>query len=248
MGVKKNTVIQETTMQELRAKESEDLLREVKELRDSKEASIVEIGKRLIILKETRLKPTDFRNFVENARIGYETASKYMKLVRKYGIDREHEENAKIVIALGIKKAEKLLRIVNLEERIKYIKENDLTNKSFKEVSDLVDKDYPSGDRSVAPWVTMSTIESTLSNQVDYMDKVKDTLKQYSKYTKDLKVKVDNNKQVNIEMEITEVQQELNNLLNRIMGINIALEEAKKKQLGEKERAKSDKKKEKVTS
>lgn len=248
-NTKKNTVVQESTMAELRAKRNTELQQEIKELRQSKETCIVEIGKRLIVLKETKLKSGEFKEFVDKeSGLGYETAMKYMKLVRRYGIDSKQESNAKIVVSLGIKKAEKLLRIVNLEERMKYIKDNDLINKSFKDVSDLVDKDYPHGDRIVAPWVTMASIEGVLSNQVDYMWKVQDTLKQYTKYTKDLKVKVDDKKQVNIETEISEVQQELNNLLNRIMGINIALEEAKKKQLEEKEKVKNDKKKKTETT
>ena len=114
MGIK-NTIIEESSMKELRKKPTYVIQKEIVELQRSSQVSILEIGKRLVILKETKIPVKQFRKFIEeDTRLGYDIANKYMKIVKRYGIDTEHEENSKIVIALGVKKADKLLRIVDL--------------------------------------------------------------------------------------------------------------------------------------
>lgn len=235
---KNNTIITETTMKELKQKQTHELQREVIELQRSSEVSILEIGKRLIILKDTCLKANAFRNFLKNeVKLSYDIANKYMKIVKRYKIDEDNKENTEVVLNLGVKKADKLLRIPNLEERMKYIKYNDLTNKSFKEIEELLNKDYPSEKKNISAWVTWGNIRSSIENQIAYIDRAKQSIEKYG----DLQVKKNNSQTVKMKDEMNTIQNELNKLLNRMSIINTALEEIKNKELEEKEKNKKAK-------
>lgn len=240
MITKSNTIISETTMKELKKKKGHELEREVIELQRSSEVSILEIGKRLIILKETWLKANGFRTFLkEQAKISYDIANKYMKIVKRYGIDEDNKENTEIVLALGVKKADKLLRISNLEKRIEYIKENDLINKSYKDIEELLNKDYPSETKNISAWVTWSNVQTSIENQINYIDRAKQSIEKYG----DIQVKKNNNQMVKMKDEMNTIQIELNKLLNRMSVVNAALEDIKNKELEEKKKDKEKNKK-----
>lgn len=229
----KNTVIDETSMKELRKKPTYLIQKEIVELQKSSQVSIIEIGKRLVILKETKIPVKQFRKFIEeDAKLGYDIANKYMKIVRRYGIDTEHEENSEIVIALGVKKADKLLRIVDLDTRMKYIEENDLVHKSFKELSDLLDKDFPGEVGKVKilkPWTLGTNIENSINTNIRLIN--------------------DNMKSVNnnLKSEMKSIKIEMEQTLIKIQALNVKLQELKSKEEEEKKKAK-DKNTEKATS
>lgn len=232
MSMKKNTVIQEHTMEELRKKAGYELQQEVVELHRSSQVSILEIGKRLIILKETVLKSREFRKFIEEeVKLGYDIANKYMKLVRRYAIDKDNKDNAAIVVALGVKKADKLLRIADLETRMKYIKDNDLVNKSFKEVSDLLDKDFPGGEGKVKllkPWTLTSNLENTINTNLKILN---------NNMTEINRTKGIDNKMKN---EIKTIKADMEQMLVKIQGLNKKLQDLKAKEEEEKKKAKEN--------
>ena len=224
--IKKNTVIQETAMEELRKKAGYELQQEVVELHRSSQVSILEIGKRLIILKETVLRAKEFRKFVEEeVKFGYDIANKYMELVKRYAIDEDNKENAATVVALGVKKADKLLRISDLETRMKYIKDNDLVNKSFKQVSDLLDKDYPGETGKIKlmkPWTLTDNIENSLNTNLKLIN---------SNMTELTKTRGIDNK---IKNEIKTIKTEMEQMLIKVQGLNKKLQELKVKEQEEK--------------
>lgn len=235
---KNNTIITETTMKELKQKQTHELQREVIELQRSSQVSILEIGKRLIILKDTCLKANAFRNFLKDeVKLSYDIANKYMKIVKRYAIDEDNKENAEIVLDLGVKKADKLLRISDLEERMKYIKDNDLVNKSYKDIEELLNKDYPSETKNISAWVTWGNVQTSIENQINYIDRAKQSIEKYG----DIQVKKNNNQIVKMKDEMNTIQIELNKLLNRMSVVNAALEDIKNKELEEKEKNKKAK-------
>ena len=219
-------------MAELKKKQTYELQKEVIELQRSSQVSILEIGKRLIILKETCLKANAFRTFLKNeVGLTYEIANKYMKIVKRYGIDEDNTENAEIVIKLGVKKADLLLRIPNLDKRMEYIKENNLVDKSFKEIAEVLAKDYPSQTKNMSAWVTWGNVKTSIENQIAYIDKAKQSIEKYG----DIQMKKTNSQNVNMKKEMENIQNELNKILSRISNVNTALEEIKKKEQESKE-------------
>ena len=148
-----------------------------------------------------------------------------MKLVKRYAIDEDNKENAAIVVALGVKKADKLLRISDLETRMKYIKDNDLVNKSFKQVSDLLDKDYPGETGKIKlmkPWTLTDNIENSLNTNLKLIN---------SNMTELTKTRGIDNK---IKNEIKTIKTEMEQMLIKVQGLNKKLQELKVKEQEEK--------------
>lgn len=230
----KNTIIEETSMKELRKKPSYVIQKEIVELQRSSQVSILEIGKRLVILKETKIPIKQFRKFIEeDAKLGYDIANKYMKIVKRYAIDTEHEENAEIVIALGVKKADKLLRIVDLDERMKYIEENDLVHKSFKELSDLLDKDYPVEEagkvKILKPWTLTSSLENSLNTNLKIINGNMTEINRTKAIDK------------NMKEDIRAIKTDMEKMLLKVQELNKKLQELKAREEEEKKKSKDKK-------
>ena len=118
-------------MEVLRKRNSLELQKEAIELNRATSLSVVELGKRLIVLKEQCLKHSEYMNFIKDKlNLDYNIASKYVRLVKRYGLTEADAkvENVELVTSLGVKKAIKLLKISNLEERLNFIKEKKILN------------------------------------------------------------------------------------------------------------------------
>lgn len=223
----KNTVIESSTMKELKYKKEYEIQREIIELYKSSKTSIIEIGKRLIVYKDLGVSIKHFRRFVEeDVKMGYDLANKYMKVVRRYGIDKDNKKSEELVLELGIKKADKLLRIADLEERIKYIEEKDLVNKSFRELTELLDKDYPGEVGKVKilkPWTLGNNIENSINTNIKLIN--------------------DNMKSVNnnLKSEMKSIKTEMEKTLIKVQELNKKLQELKAKEEEEKKKSKDKK-------
>lgn len=107
----KKDLLEVSSMNELRKKDSFTLQQEAIQLKRASNLSVLELGKRLIILKEQCLKHSEYMKFVEEKlNIKYSISNKYVRLVKAYGIT-EGNQNVELVESLGVKKAMRLLKI-----------------------------------------------------------------------------------------------------------------------------------------
>lgn len=206
MKEKSKDLIEISNMSELRKKDSYTLQKEAIQLNRASNLSIIELGKRLIILKEQCLKYSEYVKFIEEKlHLKYSIVNKYVKITRAYGLT-ESNRNVELVTALGVKKAIRLLKITNLEDRLQYIKENDLVNKSYIEIDDMLNKDYPSEIKAINEYSLYTTIHRSLKTNLEALTGNKDILKD-----KDSKA------------EVEEIEKELNQLISRIENLKSRL-------------------------
>ncbi|MBQ8997840.1 MAG: DUF3102 domain-containing protein [Clostridium sp.] len=204
-------LIEIAPMEELRRKDSLTLQKEAIELNRASNISIVELGKRLIVLKEQCLKHSEYMNFIkEKLNLDYNIASKYVRLVKKYALTEADAplENVELVTTLGVKKATKLLKISNLEERLKFIKDNDLVNKSYREIEELLNKSYPTEIKAIDGYSLYTTIHKSLKSNLEALTSNKDILE----------------KNVEVKAEMEQIERQLNNLVARIETLKDKLE------------------------
>ena len=157
-------------MEVLRKRNSLELQKEAIELNRATSLSVVELGKRLIVLKEQCLKHSEYMNFIKDKlNLDYNIASKYVRLVKRYGLTEADAkvENVELVTSLGVKKAIKLLKISNLEERLNFIKENDLINKSYKEIEELLNEKYPSEVKAINSYSLYTSVHKSLKSNLE---------------------------------------------------------------------------------
>lgn len=166
MKGKNKDLIEISNMSDLRIKDSFTLQQEAIQLNRANGLSSIELGKRLIVLKEQCLKHTEFMKFVEEKlHLKYSTANKYMKVVRTYGL-AESNSNLELVVNLGIKKSMRLLKISNLEERLEYIKSYDLVNKSYQEIDELLKELYPSEVKTLNEYSLYTNVHRSLQSNL----------------------------------------------------------------------------------
>lgn len=193
-------------MSELKKKDSYTLQQEAIELNRASQTSIVELGKRLIVLKEQCLKHSEYMKFIkEKLHIDYNIANKYVKLVKRYGIT-EDNRNSELVTRLGVKKAIKLLKITDLQERLAFIKENKLVEKSYREIEEILNKAYPSEVKAINEYSLYTTVHRSLQSNLKALVDNKDILK-------DKEVKT----------EAQEIEKELQTLIARIENLKSRL-------------------------
>lgn len=166
MKGKNKDLIEISNMADLRIKDSFTLQQEAIQLNRANGLSSIELGKRLIVLKEQCLKHTEFMKFVEEKlHLKYSTANKYMKVVRTYGL-AESNSNLELVVNLGIKKSMRLLKISNLEERLEYIKSYDLVNKSYQEIDELLKELYPTEVKTLNEYSLYTNVHRSLQSNL----------------------------------------------------------------------------------
>ena len=210
--MKSKRLIEAVSIEELRKKDSLTLQKEAIELNRASNISIVELGKRLIVLKEQCLKHKEFIKFIENElKLKYSIASSYMRVVRKYGLI-ENNANVQLVVDLGIKKSIKLLKITDLEERLKFIQDNDIVNKSTLELEELLNKSYPTDIKPLNGYSLYTNIHKSLKSNLEALTSNKNIL--------------ENNKEVKTEIE--QIEKQLNNLVGRLETLKAKLEKKKK--------------------
>lgn len=210
--MKNKRLIETVTIEELRKKDALTLQREAMELNRASNVSIIELGKRLIVLKEQCLKHSEYMNFIkEKLNIDYNIASKYVRLVKKYGLTEVDAtlEKVELVTILGVKKAIKLLKISNLEERLKFIRDNDIINKSYREMEELLNKIYPTEIKTIDGYSLYTNIHKSLKSNLETLKSNRNIL------VKNTKVKT----------EIEQIEKQLNNLVARIETLRNKLEE-----------------------
>lgn len=206
--MKSKRLIEAVSIEELRKKDSLTLQKEAIELNRASNISIVELGKRLIVLKEQCLKHKEFIKFIENElKLKYSIASSYMRVVRKYGLI-ENNANVQLVVDLGIKKSIKLLKITDLEERLKFIQDNDIVNKSTLELEELLNKSYPTDIKPLNGYSLYTNIHKSLKSNLEALTSNKNIL--------------ENNKEVKTEIE--QIEKQLNNLVGRLETLKAKLE------------------------
>lgn len=206
--MKSKRLIEAISIEELRKKDSLTLQKEAIELNRASNISIVELGKRLIVLKEQCLKHKEFIKFIENElKLKYSIASSYMRVVRKYGLI-ENNANVQLVVDLGIKKSIKLLKITDLEERLKFIQDNDIINKSTLELEELLNKSYPTDIKPLNGYSLYTNIHKSLKSNLEALTSNKNIL--------------ENNKEVKTEIE--QIEKQLNNLVGRLETLKAKLE------------------------
>lgn len=202
----KKELIENLSMNELKRKDSYTLQQEAIELNRATHTSIVELGKRLIVLKEQCLKHSEYMKFIkEKLHIDYNIANKYVKLVKRYGIV-EDNKNSELVTRLGVKKAIKLLKITDLQERLAFIKENKLVEKSYREIEEILNKAYPSEVKAINEYSLYTTVHRSLQSNLKALVDNKDILK-------DKEVKT----------EAQEIEKELQTLIARIENLKSRL-------------------------
>lgn len=195
----KNKLIKSMSMTELRKKDSYTLQQEAIELNKASNVSVIELAKRLIVLKQQCLKHNEYMKFIqEKLHMDYNIASKYVRLVRRYGID-ESDVNTELVTTLGVKKAIKLLKISDLQERLAFIKQHDLVNKTYKEIEEIVNREYPSETKALNEYSIYTSVYKGLQGN--------------------LKVLTDNKtkfKDKKVKEEIKDIENQLQVLISRI--------------------------------
>lgn len=195
----KKDLVEVCSMNELRKKDSLTLQQEAIQLKRASNLSVIELGKRLIILKEQCLKHSEYMKFIQDKlKIKYSIANKYVKLVKSYGIT-EDNRNVELVESLGVKKALRLLKITDLQERLAFIKEHDLVNKSYIEIDDILNKAYPNEVKVLNGYSLYTNIHRSLKSNLEALEGNKDILKD-----KDTKI------------EAQEIEKELQTLIDRI--------------------------------
>ena len=147
--------------------------------------------------------------------IKYSTANKYVKIVRAYGLT-ENNKNIELVIALGVKKATRLLKITNLEDRLQFIKEHNLVNKSYIEIDEILNKTYPSEVKVLNGYSLYTNVHRSLKSNLEALTGNKEILKDRD-----------------TRAEAKEIEKELEILINRIENL--------KSKLGKKEEIKKQK-------
>lgn len=199
MKEKNKDLVEVSSMNELRKKDSLTLQQEAIQLKRASNLSIIELGKRLIILKEQCLKHSEYMKFVQDKlKIKYSISNKYVRLVKSYGIT-EDNKNVELVENLGVKKAMRLLKIADLQERLQFIKDNDLVNKSYLEIDDILNKAYPSEVKTLNGYSLYTNVHRSLKSNLEALTGNKDILKD-----KDTRA------------EAKEIERELERLINRI--------------------------------
>lgn len=194
----KKDLVEVCSMNELRKKDSLTLQQEAIQLKRASNLSVIELGKRLIILKEQCLKHSEYMKFVEDKlKIKYSISNKYVKLVKAYGIT-EGNQNVELVENLGVKKALRLLKITDLQERLAFIKEHDLVNKSYLEIDKLLSELYPSEVKAINEYSLYTSIHRSLKTNLEALTGNKNILKGETK------------------TEAQEIENELKNLIDRI--------------------------------
>lgn len=209
-------LVEISNMNDLRQKDSLTLQQEAIQLNRASSSSVLELGKRLIILKEQCLKHSEYVKFIEEKlHLKYSTANKYVKIVRSYGLT-ENNKNIELVIALGVKKATRLLKITNLEDRLQFIKEHNLVNKSYIEIDEILNKTYPSEVKVLNGYSLYTNVHRSLKSNLEALTGNKEILKDRD-----------------TRAEAKEIEKELEILINRIENL--------KSKLGKKEEIKKQK-------
>lgn len=216
MKEKTKTLIDNMSMTELKKKDSYTLQQEAIELNRATHVSVVELGKRLIVLKEQCLKHSEYMKFIkEKLHMDYNIAGKYVRLVKRYGIT-ENDKNTELVTKLGVKKAIKLLKITDLQERLAFIKENNLVEKSYREIEEILNKAYPSQIKAINEYSLYTSVHRSLQSNLKALVDNKDILKDEG-----------------VKTEAQEIEKELEILINRIENLKSRLgktEEAQEQQ------------------
>lgn len=206
MKEKNKDLVEVSSMNELRKKDSLTLQQEAIQLKRASNLSIIELGKRLIILKEQCLKHSEYMKFVQDKlKIKYSISNKYVRLVKSYGIT-EDNKNVELVESLGVKKAMRLLKIADLQERLQFIKDNDLVNKSYLEIDDILNKAYPSEVKTLNGYSLYTNVHRSLKSNLEALTGNKDVLKD-----KDVRA------------EAKQIEKELETLINRIENLKSKL-------------------------
>lgn len=203
---KNKDIIQSVSMKDLRKKDSLTLQLETIQLVRASNVSLVEVGKRLIVLKEKSLKKGEYQEFIKNnLKLDYNIASKYVRIVKKYGL-YDDDTNMELVTVLGVKKAIKLLVIADLDERLSYIKENNLTEKTYKELEEMLNKDYPSEVKTLNGYSLYTNVHRSLQINLKALTGNKNIIK---------------DKELNKEAQ--EIEKELEMLISRIENLKSRL-------------------------
>lgn len=206
MKEKTKALIDNLSMAELKKKDSYTLQQEAIELNRATHTSIVELGKRLIVLKEQCLKHSEYMKFIkEKLHLDYNIANKYVKLVKRYGIV-EDNKNSELVTRLGVKKAIKLLKITDLQERLAFIKEHNLVEKSYREIEEILNKAYPTEIKALNEYSLYTSVHRSLQANLKALADNKDILKDEG-----------------VKTEAQEIEKELGILINRIENLKSRL-------------------------
>lgn len=196
----KKDLIEISNMNDLKKKDSFTLQQEAIQLKRASNLSIVELGKRLIVLKEQCLKHSEYMKFIqEQLKIKYSIANAYVKLVKSYGIS-EDNANVQLVESLGVKKASRLLKIVDLQERLAFIKDNDLINKSYLEIDDILNKAYPTEVKTLNGYSLYTNIHRSLKSSLEALAGSKNIIKANKEF----------------QNEAKQIEKELNQLISKI--------------------------------
>ena len=162
----KKDIIEISKMKDLKEKSSLELQEEAIQLKRAGNLSMVELGKRLYVLKEQCLKHSEYMRFVEEKlKLKYSISNRYVRLVKSYGIV-ESNSNVELVESLGVKKALRLLKITDLQERLQFIKDNDLINKSYKEIDGMLNEAYPSDIKPLNGYSLYTNIHRSLQTNL----------------------------------------------------------------------------------
>ena len=119
----------------------EELKQNCKNAINQAEYNFVLIGEYLNELKEEMKKEdANFMEWLEeDTRMSYSTANRYMKVAEGYKT-KENTQVRSHVVVLGIKKAYLLLKIEDIEERYRFIKDNEIKYKSYETTNELLKK------------------------------------------------------------------------------------------------------------
>ena len=203
---KNKDIIQSVSMKDLRKKDNVTLQQETVQLVRASNVSLVEVGKRLIVLKEKSLKKGEYQDFIKNTlKLDNNIATKYVRIVKKYGL-YDDDTNMELVTTLGVKKAIKLLVIADLDERLSYIKENNLTEKTYKELEEMLNKDYLTEVKPLNGYSLYTNVHRSLQTNLKALVDNKDILKDKE-----------------IKTEAQEIEKELQILIARIENLKSRL-------------------------
>ena len=120
----------------------EVLKREIKELEKLNIVTVLELGKRFILLKGA-VESGEWTEFITTEiELSHDAVNKYMKIAKNFN-------DSELVQKLGIKKAY-LLISVDKADRDEFIKVNDVINMTYKELAQVV-KEYKESKGLIKP-------------------------------------------------------------------------------------------------
>lgn len=155
------------TIQQQQISQIDELKEEFKKLMSMRETTYVRIGQTLNLLQAEMKEEGKLMEWLKSeTRLSYSSANRYMRVAEGY------KGNEDWAVILGVKKAYLLLKISDKDERFNFMKQHQVSKKSYEEIKALL-MDYLNKEKKVdapKPISTKSAInklKKTIDKEID---------------------------------------------------------------------------------